>query len=108
MRTIKMLCFYSGVMDLATIAPILLAVTMVVVSVCLHVKFPNKHWLSVALTCLIFILPIPIIVYGIDPYYLKVVSASGEEAEKSIVAVFLVSFSAISALLVKAWVRYRA
>lgn len=87
-------------MDIASITPILLAVAMIIVAALLHLKFPHKYWRSVSISCLIFTLPIPFLVYGISPYYLKIVSESGEQAEKSVVLVSLMAFTLVASLLV--------
>lgn len=91
-------------MDPATLIPLVLAVAMAIVSLLLHRSLPNNFWGAVFLACLIFMLPVPFLVYGLDPSYLKIASEWGEEADKSNVLLILLAYVLVFTFLMSGFV----
>ncbi len=102
-------------MNIISFIPLFLAAAMIAMAAVLHLKFLGKYWRAVWINCLIFTLPVPVLVYGVGPVYLTLHPVSGEELNKLVVLATITAFAFIATLfisiftglIVKIWVDRR-
>lgn len=90
-------------MDLATIFSTVTAGLMIAVSAFLHWRLRDKFWLAVFITCGLFLLPIPFLVYTLENTYLRVVTPAGDIVSKPAVVVAMSAFTVLFAFLISAF-----